>query len=310
MQRIITSVLTVLVLTSITLGQTAFMQLTPGKSTRIDTVRVLGQPVAKVSETMSEHRHSSTGQRLFVQYRPQVETIDRIEVFFDPPMPRAGLASLLGLPDRSDSTKYEEQGSLEEYFGGERMVVLTHQSSEMTSQVVRVGYFSKELFALAMQKPAGQPRPAAPPNSMAANSQPSTASGRTPVKMFKDVDLMVPKGDKSESKSVRMLFDGQYLVIDADGGEKIYKEFPYANIVSAEYSYSSSPRWKTAIGAAVLIGVFALPIFFMKGRKHWLTIKTANDFAILRLDKDNYKMILATFETTVGKKIETVGDEK
>ena len=48
----------------------------------------------------------------------------------------------------------------------------------------------------------------------------------------------------------------------------------------------------------------------MKGKKHWLTIKTGSDYAILRLDKDNYKIILPTFEARTGKKVITVEDEK
>ncbi|MGQ0762036.1 MAG: hypothetical protein ACT4OT_08470 [Acidobacteriota bacterium] len=289
------------------LGQTAFMQLTPGVSTRGDAERVLGQPVSKMSETLFEYSAQRNQQKVYIQYHQESAVIDRIEAIFDRPIDRSSLANLLGIAQQADTTKWDSKGRLEEYFGAGKLVVLTHPSSEVSSPVYRVGYYSRDLFAVALRKPTGTPKRSdgPPPGVTSSSSHPGSAP-----KTFKNVELLVPKGDKSESKSVRLLFDGRAVIIDADRGEKIYKQFPYNSIVSAEYSYSTSPRWKTAVGAAVLIGVFALPIFFMKSKKHWLTVKTSNDFAILHLDKDNYRMILATVETTTGTKVETVADKK
>ena len=70
------------------------------------------------------------------------------------------------------------------------------------------------------------------------------------------------------------------------------------------------PRWKSGIGLAVAFGIFALPVFFMKGKKHWLTIAAEGDFAVLRLDKNNYRIILPTFEARTGKRVEAVAEEK
>ncbi len=61
---------------------------------------------------------------------------------------------------------------------------------------------------------------------------------------------------------------------------------------------------------AIAVGVFALPVFFMKGKKHWLTIAVEKDFAVLRLDKKNYKLILPTFEARTGRRVEAVAEEK
>ena len=66
----------------------------------------------------------------------------------------------------------------------------------------------------------------------------------------------------------------------------LLKDFAYANFKGAEYSYSKSPRWKS--------GLFISPFLFLcSGKKHWLLMKTADDYATLRLDKSNYKLILA-----------------
>jgi hypothetical protein len=48
----------------------------------------------------------------------------------------------------------------------------------------------------------------------------------------------------------------------------------------------------------------------MKGKKHWLTLTSDKDFAVMRLDKNNYKLILPAVEVHTGKKVETSVDEK
>ena len=106
-----------------------------------------------------------------------------------------------------------------------------------------------------------------------------------------------------------ILLEQEQLVIKARKGNVTLKTLPYSQMKTAEYSYSKSPRWKSGIGLAVAVGVFAIPLFFMKGKKHWLTIQAENDYAILHLDKGNFRVILPAFETRSRVKVETIGDE-
>jgi hypothetical protein len=39
-------------------------------------------------------------------------------------------------------------------------------------------------------------------------------------------------------------------------------------------------------------------------------VKTASDYALMHLDKGNYKLILAEFETRTGVKVEAEGENK
>ena len=126
---------------------------------------------------------------------------------------------------------------------------------------------------------------------------------------FRNVKLMVNTGEKAEEQNAVLHFGDDALTVYGKGGA-ILKTFKYADIKSGEYSYSKSPRWKSGIGAAIAVGVFALPVFFMKGKKHWLTIAAEKDFAVLRLDKKNYKLILPAFEARTGKTVEAVAEEK
>jgi hypothetical protein len=127
---------------------------------------------------------------------------------------------------------------------------------------------------------------------------------------FQKAKLMVNTGEKPTATEVILRLEEDKLVIRSKAGGAELKSLPYSSIKSAEYSYSKSPRWKAGIGAAVAVGIFALPIFFMKGKKHWLTIGGENDYALMQLDKGNYKIILPAFEARSGVKVVTVAEEK
>ena len=95
----------------------------------------------------------------------------------------------------------------------------------------------------------------------------------------------------------------------------VYAAIPYSAITSASYSNTETPRWKTGAGAALAVGIFALPLFFMKGKKHWLTIvfqgvpQHPKNGLLLRLDKNNFSQIIGTIEGQTGVEVErTVED--
>lgn len=133
---------------------------------------------------------------------------------------------------------------------------------------------------------------------------------------FEKVELLVPNGDKVSEKSVRLSFLADSLQIETTGKEKIVKTFKYSEIKDAEYSYSKNPRWKTGLGlgaASVLFPpllLIAIPVGFSKHRRHWLTIRTENDFAVLKLSKSNRKIILPAFETKTGVDVRGKGENK
>jgi len=120
---------------------------------------------------------------------------------------------------------------------------------------------------------------------------------------FDKTALSVQINGKTEAVDTFLRFDGDSFDVVANKSKQTIKSYAYTDIKSIEYSYAKSPRWKTAI--------FVSPLFlFTSGKKHWLLTQGPDDFAMLRLDKNNYKMILATLESKTGKKVETVGDEK
>lgn len=139
---------------------------------------------------------------------------------------------------------------------------------------------------------------------------------QTNIDVFDKVELLVPNGDDISEKSVRVRFLENELQIEAVSGGKIHKTFKYSDIKDAEYSYSKNPRWKTGLGLGAASLLFppllfiAIPIGFSKHRRHWLTIKTDGDYAVLKLSKKNRKLILPAFESKTGITVSGAGENK
>lgn len=130
------------------------------------------------------------------------------------------------------------------------------------------------------------------------------------AEQFQKVGMMVVGSEKAREENVVLsLEETQLIVLNKESLSQL-KALPYKEIKAAEYSYSKAPRWKSAGVAAVAIGVLAVPLFFLKGKKHWLTVHTATDYAVLHLDKNDYRLIITAFETRSGVKVEVLPDEK
>jgi hypothetical protein len=130
-----------------------------------------------------------------------------------------------------------------------------------------------------------------------------TTSGPAPLRQFPDAQLTVPDGEKTTQLDVTIGYAADTFQLLDKNNRKPLKEFPYKSFTGAEYSYSKSPRRKS--------GVFISPFLFLSsGKKHWLLVKTAGDYAMLRLDKNNYKLIIAEWEMRTGLKVEAEGENK
>ena len=142
------------------------------------------------------------------------------------------------------------------------------------------------------------------------------ASAQAETVVFNKVEMLVPNCGKVSERGVRLRFFVDELQSEATAERKILKTFKYADIKDAEYSYSKNPRWKTGLGLGAASVVFppllliAIPLGFSKHRRHWLTIRTGDDFAVLKLSKSNRKLILPAFETKTGVNVHGTGENK
>ena len=159
----------------------------------------------------------------------------------------------------------------------------------------------KQLFALILMF------------SFAANAFPLAAG---PTNTFDNIELLQPDEDKVRETAVRVQFDDDMMRIISRKDGTVLKEWPYASVKSAEYSYTKNPRWKTGIGLGIasiafpLLLFIAIPIGFTKHRRHWVTIRTGEDFAVLKVGKGVRKVFMPTFETRTAVSITALGDDK
>jgi hypothetical protein len=112
------------------------------------------------------------------------------------------------------------------------------------------------------------------------------------------VEGLVSNGKKSKEVPSTLTFsDNSFSIISKKPGE-LSKEFNYADVKTADYSYSQKPLLSTggAIATAVLLGLVVIPFLFMKKKQHWLSIRTEKDYVVLKLDKENFRQIQNEFQ--------------
>jgi hypothetical protein len=133
---------------------------------------------------------------------------------------------------------------------------------------------------------------------------------------FENIELMEVDGENIRERSVRVVFQESSMSVISRSGGAVLKEWKYEDIKSAEYSYTKNPRWKTGMGLGAAGMLFppllliAIPVGFTKHRRHWVTIRTEKDFAVLKVGKGVRKLFIPTFETRSSVVIQAMGDDK
>ncbi len=137
---------------------------------------------------------------------------------------------------------------------------------------------------------------------------PQTAQGRR-----YDVELVVSQGKKSVETDADLIFNEKNFQVmpDKKSFQGSAKDIAYTDIKIADQSYSKKPMLSGggAIATALLVGfIFALPFLFIKKKKHWMTVQTEKDFAVIKLGDNNFRQIVAEFETH-GVKVNDLKEE-
>jgi hypothetical protein len=126
----------------------------------------------------------------------------------------------------------------------------------------------------------------------------ATADGR-----FAEARLLVPRNDdKMQEIDGVLVSDSKAKLVRFDTGSRMAFEVPYGSIRSIHYEKASKPRYAAGL-------LLAWPLLFTKSKKHYLTIQYVDGagqgkFEIVRLDKRNFTMALATLEADTGIKID------
>lgn len=129
----------------------------------------------------------------------------------------------------------------------------------------------------------------------------TSAYAQTADKVY-DVELAVAEGKKSVETDADITFKEKTFTVVPDKAnfKSSAKEIAYTDIKTADHSYSKKPMLSGggAIATALLVGfIFALPFLFIKKKKHWMTVQSGTEFAVIKLGDKNYRQIVAEFET-------------
>lgn len=134
--------------------------------------------------------------------------------------------------------------------------------------------------------------------------------------VFQRIEMISQTGEKIVETDVSVHFGNNSMEIKESKTSAVLKTFKYADIINAEYSYSKNPRWKTGLGLGATAIVFppillvAIPLGFTKHRRHWVTMRTEKDYAVLKVSKSVRKIFIPSFETHSSVKVEALGESK
>lgn len=112
------------------------------------------------------------------------------------------------------------------------------------------------------------------------------------------VDGMVSDGKKSKEVKSSLVFGADSFNVKSRKAGVLDKTLNYSDIKAADYSYSKKPLLSTggAVAMAILTGLLVLPFLFIKKKSHWLSVRTDNDYIVMKLDRENYRQVISEFE--------------
>lgn len=134
--------------------------------------------------------------------------------------------------------------------------------------------------------------------------------------VFGKMELLTQTNEKVRETNVRVRLKDDSMQIESTENGEIFKSFNYADIKKAEYSYTKKPRWKTGLGLGSTALIFppillvAIPLGSTKQRRHWLTLRTNDDYAVLKLSKSTRKIFIPAFESYSSVTVEALGEDK
>ena len=116
------------------------------------------------------------------------------------------------------------------------------------------------------------------------------------------VQLAVKDDKKTVMTDAVLSFtETQMLVVaDKDKYKSESKSFGYSDIKVADSSYSKKPMLSVggAVATTLLVGfIFALPFLFLKKKKHWMSVQTEKQFAVMQLADDSWREVIAEYQT-------------
>jgi len=102
-------------------------------------------------------------------------------------------------------------------------------------------------------------------------------------------------GKDTREVNAVIIFEQDTLKIVSRRKKETFKELKYADIKYVEHSYSKQPFYSKALKTAIVGLLTGLPLYLGEEEKHWLTILTENDFTVLKIENDNFRLLKMEF---------------
>ncbi len=122
-------------------------------------------------------------------------------------------------------------------------------------------------------------------------------SAQTPLNRYESELLTNPNPGKKDTREVNavLVFEKDSLKIYSRRTKELFKEFPYSEIKFVEHSFSKNPFFESPRTAVLMTMMLGLRASLAQKEKHWLTIGGKDDFAVLKIENDNYRLIKMEF---------------
>jgi serine/threonine-protein kinase len=166
-------------------------------------------------------------------------------------------------------------------------------------------------------RPARAARAAKPPDPVSEVPAPPVDAAPAPVATPKPVSppfafaakMLVKDGDKPRERDATVrLADGQVTVTAQD--HTILGALPYDAVLSVIYSKAKQPLWDAPGGALPIQRVEGGAFGFLKGGRHWVSLRTKERFVVLRVDENQVPGVLSAIEERTGKTTVRVAEPK
>jgi len=112
--------------------------------------------------------------------------------------------------------------------------------------------------------------------------------------------VVVPDGTKGkEVDALLTLEPGTLVTRSRDKGKEVLRQLPYRGVVAMTYVRGRRPKGQSIAGAQPVPENYVGGGMFGGGR-HWVTLQTASDFLILRLEDKNVITAMSALEARTG----------
>ena len=136
----------------------------------------------------------------------------------------------------------------------------------------------------------------------------ASALGQSRPNRYEVEMLANPNSGKKDTREVNavLVFEKDSVKIQSRRRKEIFREFAYSDVRSVEHSFSKKLPYQMSNRMAAALALLTVSPLFLLARekeKHWLMVATDHDYAVLKIENDNYRLIRMEF---VVKKIDLV----